>query len=266
MPAPLNRIAFFCDDIGFNQLVSFVPTDRIAAVVGAVVRPECHEALREGAKAQGIPFLIQPKKTDEAAMGSFIEALRDLAPDALFSNSYSQLIPDAALEMVGEQAFNIHYSLLPRNRGCQPIRWALIHGEALVGVSLHQMSGAFDSGPVIAQAPVDIEDDDNWVSLIEKVFLKSYGLLGEAMPALLSGDWVAQPQDESLASYNKRLPEEGVEIDFDQMNDRQVVNLLRALCDPGQGAYLKTQAGEMRVKEALSLPEVQALRQKYAAN
>ncbi len=70
----------------------------------------------------------------------WIERIRELAPQALFSFYYRNMLKQAILDIPTVGAFNLHGSLLPAYRGRAPINWCLVNGESETGITLHQMT------------------------------------------------------------------------------------------------------------------------------
>ncbi len=201
-----------------------------------------------------MPLLVQPRAgTPEYAQ--FVRAVADLHPDSLLCHSYSMRIRRDVLELVAGRAFNVHAALLPRHRGPNPIQWALIHGDAHTGVTLHVMDDDFDHGAIVAQQSLTIAVDDTWHSLAARVRAETAQLLDHALPALMRGEWQGTLQDEALALRNPRIGPQSLPIDFASMTDRQIVDLVRAQVAPLQGAYLFTDGGKHHFTEPLSMED-----------
>ncbi len=256
---PLHRILLAGDSYGTPELLERVPHARVAAVVAAVNRPQCHDALRAYAARAAVPMLVQPH-AESPEYARFLRDVTTLRPDSLLCHSYAMRIRRDVLDLVHGRAFNVHAALLPRHRGPNPIQWALIHGDADTGVTLHVMDDDFDHGAIVAQSSLTILPDDTWLTLSARVRAHTATLLDHTLPTLLSGDWKEQVQNESLALRNPRIRPESLPIDFDTMTDQQIVNLIRAQVAPLNGAYLQTHAGVRRFTQPLSLVDVARLR------
>ena len=256
---PIERLLVVGDGVGIPEVLSRVPYELVVAIVAAEIRPQYHEKLQSISKEIGVPFLVQPKSYSDA-YHHFILDLKQLAPESLICHSYSMLIRKEVLQLVNGRAFNIHMSLLPRNRGPNPIQWAIINGDIVTGVTLHMMDAEFDSGAIVDQEEVKILDSDTWDTLLNRARKAQEILLSRAIPCLLEGNWEAISQDEARANCNSRIPEHSFEINFANMTDRQVFNLIRAQTSPLKGAFLETAEGRVRFNDYLSLAEVKVLR------
>jgi len=153
-------------------------------------------------------------------------------------------LPPSMLKMVHGNAVNFHAALLPKNRGPNPIQWAIIKWEHLTGVTAHQMVEDIDSGPIVDQIPVAISLDDTWVTFAEKIEAATGVLLSRVVPKFVEGAITCVPQDERQATKNTRLTPEFPKIDFRSMSDREVYNLIRAEAFPLGGAFLGDTSGD----------------------
>lgn len=166
----------------------------------------------------------------------WIERIREMQPDMLFSFYYRHLLSDEILSLATKGAFNLHGSLLPKYRGRAPLNWVLVNGESETGVTLHRMTTQADAGDIVAQQRVAIADDDNALLLHRKLCAAATELLQQALPAIRDGNIVCQKQDESQASWvGRRTPEDG-RLDWDKPA-QTLHNLVRAVSDPWPGAF-----------------------------
>ena len=258
-----QRIAFVGDDYGIGELAAMLPRERIGCIVGASIRPQYFDELKKIAASIDVPFLIQPKFGSEEYI-EFVDRFGRLEPDMIFCHSYSMLIRKDLLETVGYNALNVHAALLPKNRGPNPIQWAIIRGEKRTGVTIHYMNEGLDTGDIVAQEPVEIDDCDTWVTLREKIFEATRRLLARTVDDILCGNVRGVPQQEKEATTNFRLTPDSPRIDFAQMSDRQIYDLIRAQVAPLRGAYIETENGRFHFPEMLSMEEIRTLRKNYA--
>ena len=166
----------------------------------------------------------------------WVERIRQLEPDIIFSFYYRSLIGSDILEIPGNGCLNLHGSLLPKYRGRCPVNWVLVNGEEQTGVSLHYMTAQADSGDIVAQERVAISPEDTALSLHRKMTTAATRLLDTNLPSLLAGTASRTPQDHSRASYyGGRRPADG-EIDW-RRSAQQISNLVRAVTRPYPGAF-----------------------------
>lgn len=184
------------------------------------------------AAEQGIPVYAP----DDVNHPLWIERIREMAPDVIFSFYYRNLLCNDIISIARAGAFNLHGSLLPKYRGRAPLNWVLVNGEKETGVTLHRMVDRADAGNIIAQRTVAIDDADAAMSLHYKLRDTAQALLRDALPAISKGDFKETAQDESKATYvGRRTPEDG-RLDWDRPA-AELHNLVRAVSDPWPGAF-----------------------------
>ena len=166
----------------------------------------------------------------------WVEKIRQLGPDILFSFYYRHLVGKEILALPPSGCLNLHGSMLPRYRGRCPVNWVLIHGEKETGVTLHDMTPRPDDGDIVGQRSVPIDDRDTALSLHGKLAAATGALLDDLLPKIKANKVARIPQDPSRASYfGGRGPEDGV-IDWSADADG-VRNLVRAVTRPYPGAF-----------------------------
>ena len=106
---------------------------------------------------QGVNLVIARKKDDVAPL------LRGLDLDVTLCWGFNWKLPQEALDVPRLGSVNNHPALLPRHRGPYPIAWAFREGDPVFGSSWHRMDAEFDTGPILAQSSVPIEDTDTWI-------------------------------------------------------------------------------------------------------
>jgi len=166
----------------------------------------------------------------------WIERIKEMAPDIIFSFYYRKIVSKKILDIPRQGALNLHGSLLPRYRGRSPINWVLVNGETETGITLHYMTPRPDDGDIVAQAAIPIADEDTALMLFEKAVEVSRELLDEVLPLIEQGKAGRTPQDHSLATYfGGRSPADG-KIDWSKPA-REINNLIRAVTHPYPGAF-----------------------------
>jgi methionyl-tRNA formyltransferase len=128
------------------------------------------------------------------------EALAGYAPDALCVACFAHKLPASLLSLPRLGALNVHPSLLPDNRGPDPLFWTFWRGDEATGVTIHLMDERFDTGPIVAQqgepAPVGMIE----AALGARLATLGGELLVRSLGALASGAARPQPQDETQAT------------------------------------------------------------------
>ena len=197
------RILLFGDTLGIHQLLQKVPNDVIIGIVAASIRPHYLKELKLLADRIKKPFLIQPK-WKSVDYKNFHSQIISLKPDLLLVHSYSMIIREDVLSVIRLGGLNIHTALLPRNRGCNPIQWAILNNDYNTGVTLHQLDSSLDTGPIIDQHKVPIFFEDTWLDVRDRLNKATEELLSNNISSILNNDWVALPQCDAKATFGKR--------------------------------------------------------------
>ncbi len=217
--------------------------DEIVAVVTHEDDPQeriWFKSVKELALAHNLPVYTPANPNDPA----FVELLRSLKPDFIFSCYYRLMLKQAILDIPTKGALNLHGSLLPRYRGRCPLNWVLIHGEPLTGLSLHYMEAKPDAGDLVAQVQVPITEEDTAWTLSEKMTAAAAKLMRQTYPLLRADAAPRIRQDHSKATYfGGRRPEDG-RIHW-QQSARQIYNLIRAVTHPFPGAFTTWQGKKL---------------------
>jgi methionyl-tRNA formyltransferase len=156
--------------------------------------------------------------------------------DWLFIIGWSQVAHEEVLSAPAKGAIGMHPTLLPVGRGRAAIPWAILQGLDVTGVTMFQLDGGVDTGPIIAQKTIPLTADSDAGQLYEAVDRAHVELMREIFPKLCEGSLDPQPQDDGLATeWPVRSPEDG-EI----RTDRSVADaerLVRATTRPYPGAF-----------------------------
>jgi methionyl-tRNA formyltransferase len=254
----VERVVFCAHGRGMRQLLEHFPAGVVRGLVVPAVRPEEHAAVQRLAEERRLPLAVQVSPASPG-YADFISRVMSWSPQMLVVNSYSMLIRADVLDRLPFGGINIHGGLLPRQRGCHPVQWAIIGGEAETGATMHFMTTEFDTGDIIAQRRVPILFEDTWVDVQERIWAAAGDILAEQVPRLLSGRATGTAQDESRARYlRKRYPEDGA-IDWDRPV-LDIYNLVRALVRPLPGAFYFRGYDKVLLDRYLPLSAVAALK------
>jgi len=248
------------DTAGVEQLIRFIPSNRVVGIMGASIRPQYLNDLAGISNDIDVPFIIQPKVTsDEYAQ--FLINLHDTDADFLWINSYSMIIRPDALAVFPKGGVNIHMAPLPRFRGCSPIQWAIIEDEREMGVTLHEVTPELDAGPLIDQRRLPLLFEDSWESARSRLNKATDELIAANAESILSGDWLSKEQDRKLASYGpRRHPADGKVNWQEPLID--IYNKIRALLPPLPPAFVESDSGVRREFTSILSP-MQLLEEKY---
>jgi methionyl-tRNA formyltransferase len=176
------------------------------------------------------------------------------AQAALFVTAeYGQILSQALLDIA--PTINVHASLLPRWRGAAPVVAAILAGDEETGITIQRTVLKLDEGPILAVRRLDIEPDEDAGSLAARLAPLGGALLIEVVEALASGaPPPAQPQDETQATYCRRLKPEDTRIDWTR-SAAEIARMVRALSPkPGARTVLEREPPlGLELKEAVAV-------------
>lgn len=187
--------------------------------------------VKETALSHNIP-VFEPGKVKDP---EFIERLKGLKPEFIAVVAYGKILPEAILEIPPKGCINVHASLLPKYRGAAPINWAIINGDKETGVSTMYMDKGMDTGAVLLEERIPIEENDTAVDLAKKLSISGATLLTETIDLLAEDKLKPKPQEGDKATYAPILKKENGKIDW-KKSAVEIRNLLRGLY-PWPGIY-----------------------------
>jgi methionyl-tRNA formyltransferase len=176
------------------------------------------------------PSLRARSKRDGVGLFDTVDALALEPSDVLFSLQYDRIIRPAQLG--GARAYNLHFSPLPRYRGCSPSMWPLRNGETESGVTLHVLAAGIDDGDIVDQQLFAMPPFVTAFDLYGLYHAHGYEVFKRNLQAVLAGSEGRQPQDAGKATYYDRQSIDFAAIDvvdWHAMTASQCVGLIRSL-------------------------------------
>ena len=135
-----------------------------------------------------------------AARHRIAPLLAQYEPDVALCIGFPWKIPPDALAVPRHGIVNGHPSLLPRYRGPSPVSWAIRNGEQEIGFTFHYMDAELDTGNILGQERIPLDDEHSWDELTPKLAAAVGGMLPAVLARVADGD-PGDPQDESKATY-----------------------------------------------------------------
>lgn len=206
-------------------------TSKDYEVVGIISQPD---------KKVGRHQVLIPSPISQVALDHNIPLLRiekirtnyqevlNLQPDIIITCAYGQIIPKEILDYPKYGCINVHASLLPKLRGGAPIHKAIILGYEKTGITIMHMDEGMDTGDIICQAEIEIEDSDTLDSLSNKLSLLGKELLLKTLPEIISGVSIRTKQDNTKVTYAYSIKREDEHLDFSK-NTKDIFNHVRGL-------------------------------------
>lgn len=157
-----------------------------------------------------------------------VEQLKSLGADVFVTAAYGQILSQEVLDIAKYGVFNVHGSLLPKYRGAAPVQFALIEGEKQTGVTIMKTALSMDSGDIASQVVVDIQEEDNSQTILDKLAQCGANALLEVLDKIENNSLVLTPQDEQKATFCSKITTEMSKIDWNKSNV-EIFNLIRGL-------------------------------------
>ncbi|MDD4108826.1 MAG: methionyl-tRNA formyltransferase [Prolixibacteraceae bacterium] len=210
-------------DGGYNVAGVVTAPDKPAGRGKKITQP----AVKDYAIQQGLKVL-QPENLKDPV---FLQELQDLKPDIQVVVAF-RILPEVVWRMPGLGSFNLHGSLLPHYRGAAPLNWAIINGENKTGVTTFMIDSRIDTGKILFQREIDIQDNDTVGDIHDKLMKTGAYLVIDTIEALAEGKVNPVSQSELAVSGKiKAAPKifkEDCKIDWTK-KVVEVRNLIRGL-------------------------------------
>ncbi len=177
----------------------------IAAVVSQPDREKdkkgnlMHSPVKEYALGKGFDCL----QFDKVSLN--VDAIAELAPEVMVTAAYGQILSKELLAVPKYGVLNVHASLLPKYRGSSPVQSAILCGETETGVTIMKTDVGMDTGDMLASVKVGIDKSDTTDGLSAKLSRAGAKLLTEVLPDYVSGKITAERQNDSKATYCKKI-------------------------------------------------------------
>lgn len=156
------------------------------AVVAVISDDPGAQALQRAARHGIATGVVAPH--DFTDRGSWDRALAhevsSYSPDWVVCAGFMRILGPAMLAAFSRRIINTHPALLPAFPGAHGVRDALQYGVKVAGCTVHVVDAGVDTGPIIAQAAVTVEPDDDEDRLQERIKQSERGLVVQVVSAL----------------------------------------------------------------------------------
>lgn len=139
---------------------------------------------------------------------------------------FGMIIPGKVIELFSQGILNSHFSLLPKYRGADPIRAAILSGDKTTGVTIIKISTGLDDGPILTWSEQPI-DNLNAIELRAKLSELNCALLPETIRLYLEDSLEQVAQDPTSATHTKKTSKSDGIIDPDKYST-ELENEVRA--------------------------------------
>ena len=232
----MKIVYFGTPEFASSQLEAIISAGyEVAAVVTVPDKPAGRgkkiqsSDVKDTALRYGLPIL-QPVSLKSA---DFLEELSSYNAD-LFVVVAFRMLPEVVWSMPSKGTFNLHASLLPQYRGAAPINHAIINGEQVTGLTTFILDKEIDTGEIIKQEIVKIEDDETAGTLHDKLMLLGNKVVVETIKMIEEGNVNSQSQqtiiqrDKIMLKPAPKIFKEDCKIDWTR-DAKSIYNFIRGL-------------------------------------
>ncbi|MBQ9513593.1 MAG: methionyl-tRNA formyltransferase [Clostridia bacterium] len=202
--------------------------DKVIAVITNKDKPVGRKQIltpppvKETAEKYGIPVYQYDKIRIEG-----VNDLKALNPDIMITCAFGQILSQEILDIPRLGVINIHGSLLPKYRGASPIQSAILNGEKESGITIMKTDIGIDTGDILLQEKVKIEDSDTARELFDKLSVLGAKTILNALDLIRENKINPIKQKEEDATLSKMIKKESAKIDFYETKEK-IVDKIRA--------------------------------------
>lgn len=179
--------------------------------------------VKEFAIQNGLEVLTPANLKEE----NFIQRLKEVDADLFVIVAFG-ILPKEVYTIPKRGSFNLHGSLLPKYRGAAPIQWAIINGEKETGVTTFFLEERVDTGNIILQEKLIINDDDDCGIVHDRMMLVGADVVLKTVELIDKCLVEFQKQDNSLATPAPKITKELCLINWNSSAEK-IHNLARGL-------------------------------------
>ncbi len=166
MPDP--RIVVLASGAG-TLLQALLDSDIRKSIV-AVGSDQSEASALARARAADVPTFVVPMVDDREVWNiDLVQHLQAHEADLVVTAGFMRVLGEPVIEAFENRIINSHPALLPSFPGAHAVRDAVERGVKVTGCTIHMVDEGVDTGPIIAQCPVTIDDGDTVESLHERI-------------------------------------------------------------------------------------------------
>ena len=246
------KIGYFADGIWSHNAFRIIANDPNMQICFICVRRGSNDAvLAKFAADYGVELF----KDCDINSPDFLAKIAKFNCDILVSMSFDQIFKHDIIHLTPLGAINCHAGALPFYRGRNILNWALINDEKSFGITVHYIDEGIDTGDMILQQHYEINDRDDYGTLLEVAHNQCGIVLHKALIKIASGKFepIKQSSIDKYGFYCSQRREGDEMINWNQ-SSREVFNFIRAITYPGPLARTILNGKEMKIKRAIYHP------------
>jgi phosphoribosylglycinamide formyltransferase-1 len=175
----------------FEAIASHIDRGELQAEIAVVLSniataPGLERARERGLKAVYLPSKGVPREEFDLQV---VGVMREHQVDLVCLAGFMRLLSPVLVGAFPRRILNIHPALLPAFPGLDAQRQALEYGVKYSGCTVHFVDEGLDSGPIILQAVVPVQDDDDEHTLATRILAEEHRIYSRAIQLVLEGQW-----------------------------------------------------------------------------
>lgn len=179
-----------------------------------------------------------------------LNVLKELKPSIGIVAGYNKILKPALLNIPKFGWVNLHPGKLPQYRGGSPVNWQVINGETKIGISVLRVDKGIDTGNLLREDSIIIEESDDIRSLHEKINYLFPILTDKVLEDIEHNRLKEISQDEKYACYWHQRSDIDGRINWKEMTKEQTINFIRAISEPYPGAWTYFNSLKIRIMKA----------------
>ena len=168
--------------------------------------------------------ILQPEKIKEDR--EVIDKIKAYNPDFIIVVAYGEILSKEILDIPKFACINGHASLLPKYRGASPIQSAILNGDKITGTTSMLMDVGLDTGDILEQMTIPIDDKETAESLFDKLSTLTADNIYHTIKSF--NDIKPKKQDENDVTKSVILKKEYGRIDFQNESAVEIDRKVRA--------------------------------------
>ena len=176
----------------FAALAAAASAGTLAARVACLITDNPAAGALAIASEYAVPAVVvdpgpRRARVSPAAEVQIVSALGEHGVDLVCLAGFMRIVGPVLLAAFPRAILNIHPSLLPSFPGLESPAQALTHGVKVSGCTVHYVDAGIDSGPIVLQAAVPVQDDDTPSSLAARILEQEHSLYVQAVRLWAAG-------------------------------------------------------------------------------
>ena len=156
-------------------------------------------------KQYALDHQIPVEQPENFRSDATIDKLFSYNVEALVVAAYGIFLPKRIINGLNYGCLNIHPSLLPKHRGASPVASSILEGSSKTGVTVMLLDEGMDTGPILCQEEIMIEESETCEGLTLRLFTVGGDLIKSAITGLVSRTMKPIPQDDTKATLTTRF-------------------------------------------------------------